>query len=130
MFLQNGAPVNNEANREITFLLVLIVVVFLFFVGALVVLLYKLIYAHLEEEFQIQRELAKNSNLRPSGSGIRPISAIIPPQLNSQLDMMYESRRGTTGPLRNEQRLSLDKSFFQPKKVEFASHWKFQPETE
>ena len=121
MFIDNETPVTNAANREITSLLALIVVIFLLFVGALITLLYKLIYAHLKEEFDVQRELAKKSNLRPLESGIRPISAILPPQLNSHLDMMYETRRGTVRPFRHEQRLSLDKSFVQHKKVEFAT---------
>ena len=108
---------NTETKKEITTLIILIIIIFIMFVGALVTLLYKLIYAHLEEEFKIQRELAKG----PRETGIRPISAFIPAHLNSQLDMMYENRRGTMRPLRNEQRLSFDKSFVQQKRVEFAS---------
>ena len=102
-----------STEKEITALIALIIFVFIMFVGALVTLLYKLVYAHLEEEFKIQQELAKPT-------GIRPISAIIPPQLNSQLDMMYENRRGAVRTIRSEKRLSLDKSFIQHKKVEFV----------
>ena len=115
MFVSN--EMNTETKKEITTLIILIIIIFIMFIGALITLLYKLIYAHLEEEFKIQRELAKG----PREAGIRPISAFIPAHLNSQLDIMYENRRGTTRPLRNEQRLSFDKSFVQQKRVEFAA---------
>ena len=109
MFLSK--EMNTE--KEITALIALIIFVFIMFVGALVTLLYKLVYAHLEYEFKIQHQLTKPT-------GIRPISAILSPQLNSQLDMMYENRRGAVKPIRQQKRLSLDKSFVQNKKVEFV----------
>ena len=121
MYMNDGTPVYNKTNIEISMLLIIIVLVFILFVGALVLLMFKLIYTHLEEQFLEDIEQQKqNTELLPSAQGIRPISAILPPAINSQLDAIFESRRGAGFPIRHPERHIMNKSFVSSKKVEFA----------
>ena len=69
-----------------------LIVAFAVFAAVVVFLLFKIVHKRLSSEFeaQIAEKLAQN--------GIRPISNVIPPELNNRLEQCFEQRRGTLPP--------------------------------
>ena len=120
MYLQNGKPVMNEYNAKVWILLFVIILVFLIMISALALCLFKVIYRHLEDEFEERLNEQKNP-MMPLSTGIRPISTFLPEPLNSKLDAVYENRRGTGFNLRHPDRHFMNKSFVETKKVSFPN---------
>ena len=112
MFLEKGEKIDN-ANLEITVLLSIIFVLFLLFIMALLLLIYKLLYNSLEDQYVKANHEKKQKNfaaLLPSDSGIRPISAILPRAMNSKLDAIYDVKRGTCPAIRNVDSRKFEKN--------------------
>ena len=74
-------------NLQIAGLISGFVVLLAVFVGMMVFLLFKIIYRNLESKFYRQ--------MKPSSTGIRPISNFLNSDLDSRLEESYDQRRGS-----------------------------------